>query len=317
MNNSGIFALKIALIRREDDEIKRLVSVGANINQVDQKGRNLLHFAINMSSSTADATFETEQLLIDLGVDINVRDSQGRVPLHYAFVKIKDWTNKTQIDPIETISSLCAKKDLHIEVPDKWLKTPLHYAAQRSAAISSLYILSRGAKLESKDIYGNTPLGIALKCSHFNYGIILIQKSADVKMPVFDEFPNRINKMWKDEEDRIKKEAKLAAGDVEMSGDEDENRDSKKHRGLFNKANQMRNVFYNAGFSSDEDSDEDSDDESSDDNGQAMEINVLTSQNYFQPPNRFGGGFGGGFGGYGGYGKKAAKKRVWGGNPYQ
>jgi len=95
MNNSGIFALKIALIRREDDEIKRLVSVGANINQVDQKGRNLLHFAINMSSSTADATFETEQLLIDLGVDINVRDSQGRVPLHYAFVKIKDWTNKT------------------------------------------------------------------------------------------------------------------------------------------------------------------------------------------------------------------------------
>ena len=95
MNNSGIFALKIALIRREDAEIKRLVSVGANINQIDQKGRNLLHFAINMSSSTADATFETEQLLIDLGVDINVRDSLGRVPLHYAFVKIKDYANKT------------------------------------------------------------------------------------------------------------------------------------------------------------------------------------------------------------------------------
>ncbi len=129
MSNAGIFALKIALMRRDDSEIKRLVSVGAEINKVDQKGRNLLHFAINMSSSTADATFETEQLLIDEGVDINVRDCHGRVPLHYAFVKLKDYANKNQIDPIETISSLCARKELEIEVADKWLKTPLHYAA--------------------------------------------------------------------------------------------------------------------------------------------------------------------------------------------
>ena len=60
MSKSGIFALKIALIRRQDAEIKRLVSKGGDINQVDQHGRNLLHFAINMSSATADATFETE-----------------------------------------------------------------------------------------------------------------------------------------------------------------------------------------------------------------------------------------------------------------
>jgi len=51
----------------------------------------LLHHAVNMSSATADATFETEQLLIDLGVNINLRDNKMRVPLHYAFVKISDW----------------------------------------------------------------------------------------------------------------------------------------------------------------------------------------------------------------------------------
>jgi ankyrin repeat protein len=60
-----------------------------------------------MSSATADATFETEQVLIDHGININLRDSKGRVPLHYAFVKIKNWTERTQIDPIETVSSLC------------------------------------------------------------------------------------------------------------------------------------------------------------------------------------------------------------------
>lgn len=60
MDEGGLFALKYALIRRENEEISRLVGLGADINQIDQKGRNLLHHAVNMSSATADATFETE-----------------------------------------------------------------------------------------------------------------------------------------------------------------------------------------------------------------------------------------------------------------
>ena len=112
ISKSGVFALKIALIRRDDEEIKRLVNLGADINQTDQDGRNVLHFAINMSSATADATFETEQVLIDLGVNINTKDKLDRVPLHSAFVKIGKWQDSSQTDPIETISSMCAQKHL-------------------------------------------------------------------------------------------------------------------------------------------------------------------------------------------------------------
>ena len=82
---------------------------------------------------------------------------------------------------------------------DKWKKTPLHYAAQRGASICTLYILNRGANLESTDIYGNTALGISLLRKHFNYGIILIQKKADVKVSIWDEFPKRIAKEWTDQ----------------------------------------------------------------------------------------------------------------------
>ena len=85
------------------------------------------------------------------------------------------------------------------------MKTPLHYAAQRSATISSLYILGRGADLQKKDIYNNSPLGIALSRGHFNYGIILIQKNADVKVPVYKEFPKRLEKKWKEEKKQQKK----------------------------------------------------------------------------------------------------------------
>ena len=113
-----MFALKYALIRRENEEVQRLVKEGGNINLIDNKGRNLLHHAINMSSATADASFETEQILIDLGVDINLVDAKGRVPLHYAFVKIQDWNNSSSIDPIETVSSLCGNKGLRINVAD-------------------------------------------------------------------------------------------------------------------------------------------------------------------------------------------------------
>ena len=80
----------------------------------------MLHHAINMSSATADATFETELFLIENGVNINLRDVNNRVPLHYAFVKIDNWNDATQIDPIETVSSLCGIKGLEIDVQDKW-----------------------------------------------------------------------------------------------------------------------------------------------------------------------------------------------------
>ena len=62
MDVTGLFALKYALIRRDQSQIEMLITKHkANINQVDHKGRNLLHHAVNMSSASADATFEAEQ----------------------------------------------------------------------------------------------------------------------------------------------------------------------------------------------------------------------------------------------------------------
>ena len=94
MDLYGLYALKYAMIRRSGEEIQKLVNnYNANINQIDGKGRNLLHHAINMSSSTADATFDIELVLIDLGININLRDQRQRTPLHYAFVKMKKWND--------------------------------------------------------------------------------------------------------------------------------------------------------------------------------------------------------------------------------
>ena len=54
--------------------------------------------------------------------------------------------------------------------------------------------------MERKDIYGNTALGVSLINKHYNYGIILIQKLAQVTHLVHFEDAEKIKKMWEEQE---------------------------------------------------------------------------------------------------------------------
>ena len=63
-----------------------------------------------------------------------------------------------------------------------------------------MYIIQRGAQLERKDIYGNTPLGVGLMYQHYNFRIFLIQRNASVHPLTYREDFERINKMWEEEE---------------------------------------------------------------------------------------------------------------------
>ena len=107
-------------------------------------------------------------------------------------MKIKDWNNSSNIDPIETVSSLCGQKGLEMDVADNWKKTPMHYAAQRGASICWIYLNKRGVNKEAVDIYGNTPLGIALTYHHHNSAIIMIQKGANVRSLVYKQDPEKL-----------------------------------------------------------------------------------------------------------------------------
>lgn len=189
---------------------------------------------------------------------------------------------------------MCGCKGLEIDVADKWQKTPLHYASQRGASICSLYLVQRKALLESKDIYGNTPLGVGLMYQHYNYGILLIQKGASVHPLTFREDPDRIKKMWEEElkaqkalyKTQKKGENKAAKEDDEEMKDEEEDsgmtsekkpkfakHNYKKHQNMF--ANKVHMQYYD-----EEDYDEEDDEESEDDDDVHQE-NVFNQQNAF------------------------------------
>lgn len=121
--------MKHAVNSRNFKEINNLLDAGADINKTDHEYRNLLHHAVNVSQPNTEANFDLERVLIKRGIDMNQKDIRGRTPLSYAFIKIGKPDDYSEIDPIETVSSYCGFKDILIDEPDCWGKTPLHYAA--------------------------------------------------------------------------------------------------------------------------------------------------------------------------------------------
>jgi len=95
----------------------------------------------------------------------------------------------------------------------------------------------------------------------------LIQKNADVKVPIYDEFPNRVDKIWADEEKERQKQLQAATKNFEMTESEHSDEGDKKHRELFAKKAMPHNIF---SFDSDYD-DEDNNDSSEESEGSVME----------------------------------------------
>lgn len=52
MDKYGLFVLKYNLIRRNEKDLEKHFLKGANINTIDNRGRNMLYHTINISSAT-------------------------------------------------------------------------------------------------------------------------------------------------------------------------------------------------------------------------------------------------------------------------
>jgi ankyrin repeat protein/predicted DNA-binding WGR domain protein len=193
VNQTGSTPLMLAAHKRSHKMVRLLCELGADVNFAGGKNKTPLHIAFNYAEVSSNASFNIESILLINGANINAVDSSNRSPLHYTFVKMKFKNDVSHIDPIETVSSACSRKDIDVNIQDKYLRTPLHYAARRGALTSTMFLLSKGALIDIQDCDNNTPLGLAIIGNHSNYVSMLIQRSPNIKKDLYHIEPKDKN----------------------------------------------------------------------------------------------------------------------------
>jgi ankyrin repeat protein len=149
------------------DNVRALVTLGANVDTVDDKQRSLLHRAA--LSPVAEAI----ELLIDKAANVNARDISGITPLHLAYGQGNVDVVKILVDRGASIKSVTDEN-----------RNVLHYAVTSDQwnedEIKNL--LEIGVEVNLQDAEGITPLHLAaLHLSRENVKL-LIDYGADVNL---------------------------------------------------------------------------------------------------------------------------------------
>lgn len=154
----------------------------AYINVVDKEGKSCLHYAAEV------ADFNCVELLVSVGAEINARDNKGRPALFYALKKgrvdiVKFLLEYSSNDLTDNEGNTC----LHFASESKSLKclkllektrvnclnshqqTPLHFAFKTSSnsATTVAFLLEKGADPTMIDADGRTCLHLAAGKGHF------------------------------------------------------------------------------------------------------------------------------------------------------
>jgi ankyrin repeat protein len=143
----------------------RLISLGCDINKVDNLGATPLYYAARNGHSEA-----VEKLTAVVGADINKGDKNGITPLHFAILK----------GHLEVVEELIASgADFDKATKNEGL-TPLHIAARNSHSEVVEKLIASGADFNKGDKNGATPLHFAAEKGHKEIVEKLIAAGADI-----------------------------------------------------------------------------------------------------------------------------------------
>ena len=114
------------------------------------------------------------EYLISKGANINVKNEDGNYPIHFA----------ASLGRYSTVQYFIEKlKNIEIDIKGKNDKTPLHYACECHRLEIAAFLISNGAKINSKDENGNCAIHYA--CYYGSHPIVqfLVEKQgADVNI---------------------------------------------------------------------------------------------------------------------------------------
>ncbi|KAJ5266606.1 hypothetical protein N7478_009414 [Penicillium angulare] len=141
--------LTVASYYGETEIVRLLLANGADINQsTNSRGTPLNNAMCKGHDSIA--------LLLEHGADLHIANTHGRVPLHTS-------VRRSNVESTELLFQL-GKPD--IEARDLTGRTALFHATELGFLDQLKLLISKGASIDAKDIYGATPLMAAVRNGH-------------------------------------------------------------------------------------------------------------------------------------------------------
>ena len=164
----GPALLHMAVWLGRAEEIKELLSAGAQLDDKDEKGRTPFDIAVRRGHG------EEIKKLLSANIQPDSRDEEGWTPLHLAAL----------LGKVEAIKALLTA-GAQLDARNKYGSTPLHKAASGGKVEAIKALLSAGAQLDARDKNGETPLHIAVW--HGKVEAIKALLTADARLDATDK----------------------------------------------------------------------------------------------------------------------------------
>jgi ankyrin repeat protein len=194
-------ALNLAIRKADYTAVKEMLGSVKDINQLDENGEALLHYAISKSSE------DIVDLLMDSGADIRLKTSAGWEPIHYAAwgnhlnimknlvtrgVPINPPSSKDSLTPLhlaadggflDIVEYILSSGTVDINVGDKENLTPLYYASIKGRKNIIEFLISQpGIKIDPvTEEQRFTPLLKASYEGFYDIVKLLVDHGADIK----------------------------------------------------------------------------------------------------------------------------------------
>jgi uncharacterized protein len=161
--DSQIAAITSAAKFDDVREIKTLIDKGMSPNQKDPRGMPILMVAIQENS------VKTVDYLINVkGIDLNQANLTNETPLMFAAL----------YGLLPEVKILVNQKDVPVN-RSGW--TPLHYACTNGHYDIALFLLDKGAVVDSRSPNETTPLMMAIRAGNIQLTRLLLDRGADIR----------------------------------------------------------------------------------------------------------------------------------------
>uniref|UniRef100_A0AAQ4S4B5 Transient receptor potential cation channel, subfamily A, member 1b n=1 Tax=Gasterosteus aculeatus aculeatus TaxID=481459 RepID=A0AAQ4S4B5_GASAC len=143
--------------------------VEAHINYVDKSSCSPLHLAVR------GGNIEVIRFCIANGAKVDQQQNDKSTPLHLACTQGATEVVKLMLSSFQQVEDV-------INLTDGACQTPLHRATIFDHTELAEYLISLGAKVNSTDCKGNSPLLLATSCGAWRTVALLLSKGADVNV---------------------------------------------------------------------------------------------------------------------------------------